>query len=137
MRRRADQGSEEKEQKAWRIMETLLIEFKKLCAEYETPLLVVLIPDQVEVETDKKVYGLPEQFSDLKPKLEKFLGENEIDYYSPLPGLKEHYEEHQNPLYFKMNRHMTPEGNLVLAEILEPVLWERLAIKKTGDQMAP
>ncbi len=127
--RKFKQGSEEKEGKTWEILEALLLEFKKLCDEQRTPFLVTLIPDQVEVETDKKVLGLPPQFSQIQPRLESFLVENKIDFYSPLLALKEHYENHKRPLYYHMNRHMTPEGNRVLAETLEAELIARLKQK--------
>ncbi len=135
--RKFKEGTEEKEVQTWEIMEALLLEFKKLCEEHSTNLLVVLIPDQVEVEADKTVLGLPPQFSSLAPHLEQFLSDNGIEYYSPLDDLKIHYEEHQTPLYFNMNRHMTPEGNRVLAEIMEPVLLDKLGRNETGDRTAP
>lgn len=127
--RKFKEGDEEKDRKAWEIFQALILETARLCREKETPLLVVLIPDQVEVETDKQVLGLPPRFEQLLPRLEAFLEEEGIDFHSPLPGLREHYDAHRRPLYFHMNRHMTPEGNQVLAEILEPVLKERLQAK--------
>ncbi|MCA9435244.1 MAG: hypothetical protein KC964_10210 [Candidatus Omnitrophica bacterium] len=127
--RKFKEGSKEKDEKTWAIMEALLLEFKNICEENNTPLLVVLIPDQVEVETDKKVLGLPPQFSEIKPRLEKFLSENDIDFYSPLSDLKEDYLRIQRPLYYNLNRHMTPDGNRALADAMEPVLRETLALE--------
>jgi hypothetical protein len=103
------------------------------CRKEEVPFLVVLIPDQVEVETDKRVLGLPPQFAKLPERLAEVADRLELRYQSPLECLKKAYEAQDRPFYFQINRHLTPEGNSALADCLAPVILETLRNTTRAD----
>ena len=128
-----EEGSAERERKTWEITEALLAAMGAECRERKVPFLIVLIPDQVEVETDKRVLGLPPQFAKLPERLANLADQLGLPYTTPLECLKTAYEAVDRPFYFPINRHLTPEGNLAMANCLAPVILKTLRNTKRSE----
>jgi lysophospholipase L1-like esterase len=90
----------------------------RVAAKQGAQLIVMVIPDQVEVEPDIPVVGLDPMVYTVQERLLTFGRAEGIPVVDLLPGLRAANEREGIPFYFRFDRHLNPAGHRAIAEIL-------------------
>lgn len=123
-----NEGMKPKEKIGWDVMKGALLRMSELCQEKGIPLLVILIPDKINVLRDVvKFEAEAQKLLATKPPIEQqeslayFLGAYcqtlGIHFLDMTPDLKEAAHEGQ-VVYYPMDTHLSPEGHEVIANTL-------------------
>jgi lysophospholipase L1-like esterase len=114
---------------AWAATAELLELLKQRAADWHSQLVVVSIPDYNQVDP-QAVYRNIDPFSfDIEADLAAVTRRLGIDYIDLLPAMRSRFRANQPPWYYAQDRHLTPAGNAVLAEVLQPRLAPLPALK--------
>ncbi len=115
----------------WESIQQTFIEIRDTCRHFKIPLLVVIIPDENQVNSDlledvtKKLNKTVDHFLMEYPQvlLTDFFKRSEIDYLDLLSIFKKEGEAKR--LYTLRDTHWNPEGNLLAAETIFKYLIEK------------
>jgi len=113
---------------AWAMTEALLLALTNDVAAHNSQLLVVILPDETEVDPQKWA-TIFESYPDLfsaqpadRPtptgQLSQFLQDHDIPHLSLLPALKAHQAQTNQSLYYRLDGHWKPAGHQVAAETI-------------------
>jgi lysophospholipase L1-like esterase len=119
--------NEEQRENAWKVTSELLRLIKLRSEEIGATLLVVSIPDYELVSPDGKLKGQEAVKIEIEDRIRQELDALQIEYFDLLPELKLRQEASRGPLYYLTDRHLTPDGNEVVADVLRPILIESLS----------
>jgi lysophospholipase L1-like esterase len=109
---------DEEVEPAWNLVFALLREMERVAAKQGAQLIVMVIPDQVEVEPDIPIVGLDPMVYTVQERLLTFGRAEGIPVIDLLPGLRAAHEREGTPFYFRFDRHLNPAGHRAIAEIL-------------------
>ena len=117
----------------WKSIQQTLIEVRDTCRYYKIPLLVVIIPDENQVNSNlleevvKELRKTMDDFQMGYPQklLTDFFERYEIDYLDLLPVFKKMGDE--KSLYTMQDTHWNIDGNLLAAETIFKYLVDRKA----------
>ena len=112
----------EQREAAWVVTAELLELFRIRAAELHTRLVVVSIPDYNQVDPQAVYRHIDPLNFDIEADLAAVTRRLGIDYIDLLPAMRSRFRADQPPWYYAEDRHLTPAGNAVLAEILQPQL---------------
>jgi hypothetical protein len=116
---RGDIVSASEREDAWQLELALLREIDRMSREHGAHMLLLLIPDQVQVQPDVRVFGVPQDVYDVQGRLHAFADQAGIAVVDPLRALRAAYAAHAEPLYYLRDRHLRAAGHaLVAREIL-------------------
>lgn len=103
---------------AWPVTAELLDLLKLRAGEIGTRLVVVSIPDYNQVDPQAIYRGIEPVNYDIESQLAQLTRELGITYIDPLPEMRARLRAGEAPWYYARDRHLTPAGNAVLADIL-------------------
>ena len=106
----------ERREAAWTLERALMRELRDTTAALGARLLVVIIPEQAQVQPDAHVLGLVEADYQIQDRLLTIGREEGIAVADLLPGLARAYAESGTQLYYRQDRHLRPGGIAVAAE---------------------
>lgn len=109
---------------AWAVTLATLAETRRVAEANGAEMLLMVIPDQAQVEPDAYVLGLDEREYRVQPRLAAFAEAEGIAYLDLLPALREARERGGEALYYRLDRHLRPAGQRVVAEQLHAKLAE-------------
>jgi hypothetical protein len=110
---------------AWEVQFALLREMRELCRARGAQLLLVLIPEQVQVEPGTEVLGLVEDDYEVQGPLLAFAKREGIAALDLLPALRAEHERTGEPLYYRQDRHFLPRAHQVAALEIQRALRAR------------
>ncbi|MEE8556340.1 MAG: hypothetical protein V3T14_00465, partial [Myxococcota bacterium] len=103
---------------AWALLDALLVEIARLAQGQGAKVLVAIIPEQLQVQSDVRVIGLEPSDYEIQERLTA-LGEiRGIPTLDLLPHLSEAYERDGDPLYYRQDRHLRANGHRLVAQRL-------------------
>ncbi len=127
---------------AWELEFALLREIDRLVRASGAQMLLVLVPEQLQVEPERRIVGLVEADYEVQAVLMPFAEEAGIPVLDPLPGLRAAYEVNGLPLYYRKDRHLTAAGHQITARLIyaklesmqlfEPVVPPHRAAQRTS-----
>jgi hypothetical protein len=126
---------------AWQKSEALLLALNQAVEARGSRLLVVILPDELDVDDHRRQEVLAAYAGLTKPqalagpppaeRLAGILRQHDIVYISLLPALKAHYQTDQTPLYYRYDGHWTPAGHRLAGQaIYEYLLTNQAAFLK-------
>ena len=83
---------------------------------------LLVIPDQLQVEPDVVVYGVPDVLHRVQDYVGRFGEQEDVPVIDPMAALRRIREQEDVPLYFRIDRHLNPVGHRRVAEILREEL---------------
>lgn len=120
---------EAQKEAAWKRTEPLFALLKRRADEIGTQLVCVCIPDHNQVNPKAVIRNIDPVNFEVQERLQKVCAQNGIPYFDPLPSFRAAFAKRnaaEPPLYYYVDRHMSPAGNAVmgdyLAEVLGPLL---------------
>jgi hypothetical protein len=116
---------------AWDLVLDLLREIVRVSVEQGARTLIVVIPDQIQVQPDVRIVGLDPILFTVQERLLEFGREAGVPVIDLLPGLQENYAREGEPLFYRFDRHLTPAGHRAAALLIGRE-FERLGL--TGDR---
>lgn len=116
----------EEKEAAWEVTERLLGLAQKRCEEIGTRLFVVSIPDHNRVDPGARIRGIEPIHFEIEDRLAEICARIGVDHHDPTEAMRRAREDSDVPLYYYADRHLTPRGNAALAEVLVPLVSERL-----------
>jgi hypothetical protein len=118
-------GDPQRRAEAWEVEEALIREIRALCRERGAKFLLMLIPDQVQVEPEAKVLGLLESDYQVQGPLFEFAARDGIDVLDLLPTLHAEHVRTEQPLYYRQDRHFLPRAHEIAADQIREALRQR------------
>lgn len=118
---------EEERRAAWDLEFALLREIDRLGRGIGAETLIVIIPDQVQVESDVRVVGLLAEEYEIQAKLLDFAKRSGIPALDLLQTLRSAYELEGVPLYYRYDRHMKAHAHAITARAIYAEI-ERLGL---------
>jgi hypothetical protein len=116
----SDFVSEQTREAAWQLGFFLLREIDRISRQAGARLVLLVIPDQVQVEPGLRVTGLEPADYEVQERLLAFAAQQGIPVVDPLPALRAAHAESGELLYYLRDRHLRARGHaLVAREILE------------------
>lgn len=107
---------------AWPVTTELLGLLKARAAQIGTQLVIVSIPDYNQVDPAAAYRGIEPVNYDIESELARVTRDLGIPYIDPLPEMRARFRAGGDAWYYARDRHLTPAGNAVLADILKPRL---------------
>ena len=122
-------GSEEEKERAWQLSEAHFRMLKLRADEIGTRLVVLCIPDYALVNPHAVTAGITPLHYGVQDRLRKICADSGIEYHDALPALSAAFAANggaagakAKPLYYTVDRHLTPFGNEVLADCIATFL---------------
>ena len=116
-------SSEAEKERAWQLMEPQFRMLKARADEIGTRLIVLCIPDYALVDKDAVTAGITPLHYAMQDRLQAICAAAGIEYHDALPTLRAAFAANGGaagakvkPLYYPVDRHLTPYGNEVIAE---------------------
>ena len=103
---------------AWQLELALLREIDRVAREGGARMVLLLIPEQVQVQPELRVTGLSSEDYDFQARLRAFADDAGIPVVDPLPALREAYAASGEPLYYLRDRHLKAHGHAIVAREL-------------------
>jgi lysophospholipase L1-like esterase len=122
----ADVLTGERRESAWQLALALLREIHRTAREGGAELVLLAIPQRVQVQPDDRPPGDDGAGHDVLARLRPFAEAEGIPLVDPLPALRAAYATSGQPLYYREDRHMRPEGHAIVARALAEALRERV-----------
>ena len=118
---------ESEEAAAWELSSALLRAQRDLAHAHGARFVVLVVPDQVQVEPDVKVYEVPRVLWGIQEHVVGFARREGIPVIDPLETMRAIREREGLPQYHRIDRHWNRVGHRHMAEVLLAEL-RRLAI---------
>jgi hypothetical protein len=103
---------------AWQLTGALVREIRDQAATIGAQTLVVVMPDQVQVEKDVSVLGLAPEDYEVQERMRAICEPLGIPFLDLIPPLRAEYERTHAPLYYAKDRHLKPPAHAVVARAL-------------------
>jgi hypothetical protein len=120
--------TDDKREPAWELQLALLAEIDRLARAKGIPTLLLIIPDQLQVQTDARVLGIQPADYEVQERLLEFsrrTGMPALDLRAPLRAA---YERDRVALYYPRDRHLNAIGHAIVGQaLLEEI--ERLGLR--------
>ena len=107
---------------AWELEFALLREIDRLVRASGARTLLVVVPEQLQVEPERRVVGLVEADYAVQERLRRFAESEGIPMLDLLPGLRAEREATGRDLYYRQDRHLTAAGHGVVARLIHEAL---------------
>jgi lysophospholipase L1-like esterase len=118
---------------AWELEYALLREIDRVSRKNGAKTLLLVIPEQVQVQRDARVSGLRPEDYEVQDRLVAFGKDAGIPVLDPRPALVAAYEKDSVPVYYRWDRHFRANGHqIVAAAILEEI--RRLGLVPCGER---
>lgn len=114
---------------AWRLTRAILREMVRETRALGARAVLLVLPDQIQVEPDVKVLGVPDYLPRVQERIAEFAQENGPPLVDLLPAFVERRQESAEPFYHRYDRHWNARAHRFAAEILREEL-ARLGIAK-------
>ncbi len=101
------------------ITQDLFLEIQRYCQERKVDLLVVSIPQQVQIlfkANDYKMDGIDINFID--NEFSTFASAHDFRWATTLPALLEDYQLHRKELFYRFDGHLTERGNIIVGDVV-------------------
>jgi lysophospholipase L1-like esterase len=121
---------------AWALSEALLREAADLSHRHGADFVLMVIPDQVQVEPDVVVYGVPGWLLGTQDRVRSFAEREGIPFIDPTAAMHEIRLRDGVPLYHRLDRHLNRVGHRHVAELLRAEL-DRLGMLPKPVAPAP
>ena len=122
-------SSEEEKERAWQLMEPQLRMLKLRADEIGTRLIILCIPDYALVDKTAVTAGITPLHYTMQDRLQKICADTGIEYHDALPAMTAAFEANggtagakARPLYYRVDRHLTPLGNQIIADYIATFL---------------
>lgn len=109
---------------AWALEFALLDEIQRLSRAAGARMLLLVIPDQIQVQPEVRAASVSLEDYAVQDRLRAFARERGIAFLDPLPALRAAHENDGEPLYYLHDRHMRARGHAVVARELAAKLLE-------------
>ncbi len=103
---------------AWQLERALLRELAQTVQQSGAQLLVVVLPEGLQVQPDIKVQMLPQRDYAVQERMRDVGRELGIPVFDLLPGMRRAYDRAHVPLFYLRDRHFTSAGHRVAAELI-------------------
>ena len=110
--------SPKEEDAAWQLSYALLRAQRDLAREHGAHFAVLVVPDQVQVEPDVTVYGVPPALHRVQQRVVSFANSEGIPVIDPLERLREIRLGEGEPQYHRLDRHWNRVGHRHMARVL-------------------
>jgi lysophospholipase L1-like esterase len=114
----SDFTSAAEREQAWQLEGALLAEMQRVTRESGARLLLLVIPEQSQVQPDVQVTGLDPEEYQVQERLREIAGREQIPMLDALPALRAAYESRGEPLYYLRDRHLRANGHEIVAAAL-------------------
>jgi hypothetical protein len=104
---------------AWQLTGALVREIRDQAATVGARTLVVVMPDQVQVETGAAVLGLAPADYQVQERMRALTEPLGIPFVDMIPALREAFARTGEPLYFAKDRHLRPPAHAIVARVLK------------------
>ena len=131
--------NEEQKEAAWQYTEPLFAMLKRRADEIGTRLVCVCIPDYNQVNPQAVIRNIGPVNFEIQQRLERVCRQNGIAFLDPLPFFRAAFAQRRHtdaPLFYYVDRHMTPAGNVVMADYLATQLGPLLDVKTPSELKA-
>ena len=115
------------EEKAWQLSYALLRKQREVAEAHGAKFVILVVPDQVQVEPDVKVLAIPPVLWHIQDHVDRFAKAEGIPVIDPLETMREIYKRDGEPQYFRIDRHWNRVGHQHMADVLDVEL-RRLGI---------
>jgi len=130
--------SPEQREEAWTLTLAVLSEIDRTTRAAGARLLLVSLPDQVQVQPDADVTGLDPVEYAVQGRLAEFAAREGIAFLDLLPPLRETYARDRQPLYYRQDRHFLAKTHALVAQLLRDQLAARGWLAPlSADRSAP
>lgn len=109
-------------ERAWTVTGELLRLASLRAREFGAQLAVVCIPDHNQIDPQAKIAGIEPIHFEIQDRLNDVCEKFQIPYLDLLPAMKERWEQTHASYYYYADRHLTPEGNRLVAELVRPAM---------------
>ncbi len=109
---------------AWELELALLREIDRLVRASGARTLLVVVPEQLRVEPERRVVGLVEGDYAVQGRMASFAESERIPMLDLLPGLRAEREATGHDLYYRQDRHLTAAGHEAVARLIHQGLSE-------------
>lgn len=107
---------------AWEVTEAYLRMLKIRSVELNATLLTVALPDHNQVNPNAIIKNIEPYLFDIQEPLKAICEKHQIDFYDLLPEMKSSWEKEQTDYFYYADRHLTPEGNRVVANQIQQTI---------------
>jgi hypothetical protein len=121
----ADAEADRIPENVWELSLALLGEMERVATSRGARFLVFVVPDQVQVEPDVRVYGLPPYLFELQERVVGWAAREGIPVLDPLEELRRLRQEEGVPQYHPDDRHWNATGHGHAARLLRNDLQRR------------
>ena len=108
----------ERREPAWRVERAVLREIRDLTESHGAKLLLMVIPEQIQVQPDTQAFGLVEDEYDVQTRIAEIAESEGIALLDPLDPLRADYAASKSPLYYLQDRHWRPRAHRLVAELI-------------------
>jgi len=120
--KRRDIRKTEDSEAAWAVTDEYLKMLRMRCEEINTEFLVISIPDHNRVDPSASIRDIEPINFEIEEKLAEICSDLGIHYLDLTEAMKEAYAKSGQPLYYYADRHLTPIGNVAVADGMMPVI---------------
>jgi hypothetical protein len=122
---------------ASQLTEALLRDTADVSHRHGADFVLLVIPDQVQVEPDVVVYGVHDWLLGAQDRVRGFAEREGIPFIDPQAELHAIRAREGEPVYFRRDRHLTPRGHRHVAELLRRELLRLGVIPDSAQASAP
>lgn len=104
---------------AWKVTEQYLQMIQMRSNEINAKFLVVALPDHNQINPEAVIKNIKPYLFEIQDQLKATCARHDIAFYDLLPEVKQSWEEEQVDYYYYADRHLTPAGNRVVAQLVQ------------------
>lgn len=120
----------EDQEAAWSLTFALLREIAAATREHGAKIVLVVIPEQAQVQPRTRIEGLEPDDYEVQEKLRTFASAERIAFLDLLPALSAEFRAKGRPLYYLLDRHLNARGHEVTANEVYAFLRDRGVIPR-------
>ena len=110
--------SPEESDAAWALELEIFREIDRLAKGSGARTLILVIPDQVQVQPEWQVIGLDAADYEIQERMRRFGEESGIPVLDVLPVLRARFESDAVPLYYRRDRHLNALGQSIVSQAI-------------------
>ena len=119
---------------AWELTTELLAMLRDKSRASGAPFVIIGLPDHMLVDPQRaNTKGMNPLNVEIQARLAEVTAELGIPYFDLLPGLQKLQAENPELFYYVIDRHLTPAGNVAVANLARPFLLDSLALAAAGE----